>query len=255
MQSPSGVVERSAAILRAIASHGSTGIRLLDLARETGISRPTVHRILQELSSVGFVEQNDDKTYTLGSALYLLGMSAPAPAIDLAAVRQVLQQLAEACGDTVYFATRQFDGVHYLLRVEGSHPVKALLVEVGETKPYTSSYAGLALLAGLTEPEQSRAIEHRRFDAPEGWHGEADVAELLREKLSEVGELGYCAGSGTVYPGIAGMAAPVPNADGAPLFAVSISAPEDRLTPFRTEELAPMLLHTVAKIAALLGTE
>lgn len=249
------MVERSAAILRAIASHGSAGIRLLDLAKETGISRPSVHRILQELGSVGFVEQNDDKTYTLGSALYLLGMSAPAPAIDLASVRPLLHELAEISGDTVYFATRQFDGVHYLLRVEGSHPVKALLVEVGDTKPYTSSYAGLALLAGLSEGEQARAIQQRRFDVPEGWHGTSDVAGLLRSKLVEVTQRGFCGGSSVVYPGIAGMAAPVPNATGAPLFAVSISAPEDRLTPSRIDELAPSLLATAVQIAQLLDAE
>ena len=47
MNKPIGVVERSAVILRAVASAGVSGARLLDVAQETGISRPTVHRILQ----------------------------------------------------------------------------------------------------------------------------------------------------------------------------------------------------------------
>lgn len=253
MPSPSGVVERTAVILRAIAAQGSHGARLRDLAIATGISRPSVHRILQELSDVGYVQQNEDKSYCLGPELYYLGMSAPSPQLDLGAINGLLQELAQECGDTVYLARRQFDGVNYLLRAEGSYPVKALLVEVGQSKPFSSSYAGLALLAGLSPADQDRAIRNREFDAPEGWHGNVDVETLLRSKLAEVQAQGYCSGQSIVYPGISGMAAPVPHRGLAPELAVSISATEDRLTSERIAELAPVLLATVRRISEMLS--
>jgi len=118
---------------------------LLDIAQMTGIARPTVHRILQEIAGVGFLTQADDKHYRLGSELYVLGLQAPRPQWDLPAIRQILEALAEQCGDTVYLAMRDFEGVRYLMRYEGSYPVRALVVEVGETKPVGETYAGLAL--------------------------------------------------------------------------------------------------------------
>lgn len=253
MQKPTGVVERTAVILRAVAAEGSQGARLRDLAVATGISRPSVHRILQELSDVGFVQQLEDKSYCLGPELYFLGMSAPSPHIDLGRINTLLQELAQECGDTVYLARRQFDGVNYLIRAEGSYPVKALLVEVGQTKPFSSSYAGLALLAGMPEMEQERVLTHRVFDIPEGWLGDVDVETLLRTKLREVHSVGYCSGQSIVYPGISGMSAPVPNGDLAPVFAVSISATDDRLTPERIALLAPLLQATVKKISHMLS--
>lgn len=249
MSSPTGVVERSAAILHAVAAAGSTGARLLDISAETGISRPTVHRILQELGDVGFVQQGADKLYLLGPQLFLLGLNAPTPGWDLAAMRSILEDLAAECGDTVYLAMRQFDGVHYLLRVEGAHPVRALVVDVGDTKPFTASYAGLALLSGMPALDQNRAIANRSFDAPEGWLGETDVSALLRQKMQDVATKGYCAGAGVVYPGISGMAAPVPRSTGHPVLAVSISATEDRLSPERIVSLAPTLISTARRIA------
>ena len=145
---PIGVVERSAVILRAVASAGASGARLMDIAEATGVSRPSVHRILQELSDVGFVSQTDDKLYRLGSELFLLGLRAPRPQWDLPEIRQVLEALAEECGDTVYLAMCEFDGVRYLMRLEGNYPVRALVVEVGDTKPFDETYSGLALQTG-----------------------------------------------------------------------------------------------------------
>lgn len=148
MNKPVGVVERSAVILRAVATAGASGARLLDIAHETGISRPTVHRILNELADVGFVSQTEDKHYRLGSELFLLGLRAPRPQWDLPEIRQVLEALAEQTGDTVYLAMREFDGVRYLMRLEGNYPVRALVVEVGESKPFDETYSGLALQTG-----------------------------------------------------------------------------------------------------------
>lgn len=148
MEIPIGVVERSAVILRTVAAAGASGARLLDIAQATGISRPTVHRILQELSDVGFVAQTEDKLYRLGSELFMLGLRAPRPRWVLPEVRQVLEALAGETGDTVYLAMREFDGVRYLMRLEGNYPVHALVVEVGEIMPFDKTYSGLALQSG-----------------------------------------------------------------------------------------------------------
>ena len=249
---PANVVARAAAVLEAVARASADGARLVDLANATGIARPSVHRLLQDLTEVGYISQGEDRLYRLGSGLFMLGLNAPTPGWDLTAIRPIAQHLAELSEDTVYVSVRQFDGVHYLLRTEGAYPIRAQLVDVGDTKPYTSSYSGLALLATLGESEQAKALASRTFDAPEGWLGETDVDALLRAKIADVDSLGYCGGASVVMPGVAGMAAPILSRTQRPYMAISISAVESRLTPERIAELAPHLLEAARQISLLI---
>jgi DNA-binding IclR family transcriptional regulator len=246
------VVARTASLLNAVARASADGARLVDLARLTGIARPSVHRLLQDLTEVGYIEQGADRLYRLGSGLFMLGLNAPTPGWDLTAIRPIAERLAEISEDTVYVSVRQFDGVHYLLRTEGAYPIRAQLVDVGDTKPYTSSYSGLALLSTLGASEQETALASRSFDVPEGWLGDTDVAGLLRAKLADVAALGYCGGASVVMPGVAGMAAPVASRTQRPYMALSISAVEARLTPERIAGLSPHLLEAAHQISLLI---
>lgn len=240
------VVERVASILRAISTQGSAGARLKDIAVDTGIARPSVHRLLSELAAVAYVTQGADKRYRLGTALFSLGLSAPHPIRDLSAIRVLAQELADHCGDVVYVALRKFDGVHYLLRAEGSYPIRTHLVAVNDSKPFTASYSGLALLAQLEESERNSLINKLVLDAPSDWVEERrhHLERQIRDKIEDVLSLGYCSGKNIVMPGIAGMAAPIPSATRPPYMSVSISAIEERLHADRVKELAPRLLRT-----------
>jgi DNA-binding IclR family transcriptional regulator len=248
------VVERVAKILGVVSVRGGAGARLKDIAIDTGIARPTVHRLLGELAAVGYVLQRDDKRYTLGPALFSLGLSAPSPIRDLDSIRRLAQGLADHCGDVVYVSLRKYGGVHYLLRAEGNFPIRTHLVSETHSKPFTASYSGLALLALMGEDEQRSAINKLALDAPPEWV-EAHRRQLertIREKIDEVLALGYCSGKNIVMPGVSGMAAPIPSRTRPPYMALSISAVEERLSPERVLELVPHLLRTANDISAFI---
>ncbi|MEU6578133.1 IclR family transcriptional regulator [Streptomyces sp. NPDC046805] len=246
------VVARVATILSTVARHGPQGARLLDLAHETGIARPTVHRILQELVDTGFVEQRLGKRYGLGPALYMLGLNAPSPVHDLAGIEKTARRLAEETDDTVYVAIRRPDGVHYLLRTEGSYPIRAHFVEAGETVPLGVTYAGIALLSWhAPEAVDAQLLVHeplRRLMGADALDGDL-VAAAVRRQIAEIHERGYCFDRDTVMPGVSGMAAPIPSKSSDPYMAVTITAINDRLTPQRVRELAPLLLTAAQDIA------
>ncbi len=245
------VVERVALILAALSKSGLNGSRLKDLALNTGIARPSVHRILNELADVNFVEKTADRKYTLGSMLFTLGLSAPSPIQNMTAVREVAQDLATLCGDVVYVALRQFNGVHYLVRAEGAYPIRTHLVAVGDTKPFTSSYSGIALLSQMTQAEQQVMINRLELDAPKEWVAahRNQLRRMLWERIAEVQELGYCAGPNMVMPGITGIAAPVPSNTQTPYMTISISAVEQRLSTERIASIAPRLLEAAQSIS------
>ncbi|MCS0601401.1 IclR family transcriptional regulator [Streptomyces sp. LP11] len=247
------VTEKVAALLTALARGGAGDRRLLDLARETGIARPTAHRILGELVAAGLVEQRPARRYGLGPALYTLGLGAPSPIRDVGTLRQLARGLARRTGDTVYVAIRRLDGVHYLIRADGSYPIRADVVEVGETVPLGTTYAGIALLA-WHEPEavgaQLRANDALRRLMRVRSAPLEETLTAVRRQLVQVREYGYCFDRDTVLPGVSGMAAPVPSATAEPYLAVTLSAVSDRLPAARVRELAPVLLDTAAEMSA-----
>ncbi len=250
----STVVERVASILTEISRNGSRRCRLKDLALGTGIARPSVHRILNDLIRVGFVVQNPDRTYALGETLFTLGLSAASPIHDLNRIRELAQQLADSCGDVVYVALRQFGGVHYLVRAEGHFTILTHTINVGDVKAFTSSYSGIALLAHMSPDERQPYLNRLVLDASPAWIEEHRIRlrRTLSEKIIEVETHGYCAGPHVVMPGIAGIAACIPSSSRTPYMALSISAVENRLDAERIRAIAPSLLKTARAMSAFI---
>jgi DNA-binding IclR family transcriptional regulator len=244
------VVQRVATILRAVAMEGSDGIRLIDLARMTDIARPSVHRILQDLIAVGYVEQHSDKLYAIGPALFTLGLAAPNPVLDPELLRARARELAAATGDTVYVGIRSVAGIHYLVREEGRFPVRTQFIFVGDVKPFTTTYSGIVLLAYLPEAERERALHQLRLDVPlDSIAADPDShRSLLRQKIREVRTDGYLYGPHLVVPGVSGVAAPIPSRTSVPYMSLSISAIDVRLPDERIPDLSRLLLDTAARM-------
>lgn len=244
--SKSQVVERTCRILREVAKRGHSGARLLDLTNATGLSRPTVHRILQSLIAERFVQQKSSKRYHLGSALYEIGLSAPSPLGDLEPFRQIMQDLANRCGDTVYLAIRRGDQSFYLLRCEGAFPIRTHVVNAGQTLPLVGSHAGHAFLASM-EPVEAEDVISRAEKTPDLFG--AGNAEFLRDEIERIRSQGYGWAKDVTIKGVAGICAAVPNAYGQPYLAVTISAISSRLEKDRVDALSRMLIETAQAIS------
>jgi DNA-binding IclR family transcriptional regulator len=125
------------------------------------------------------------------------------------------------------------------------------MVGVGEVKPFTSSYSGLALLASSPPDVISRALDAHLTDAPDGWWDQQQSETQMRAQLASVTNRGYCGGPGLVMPGVSGLAAPVHRSAGQPVLAISISAIDARLDDTRISQLAPRLLQAARQISLL----
>src|ERR1700712_568460 len=70
-------IQRAALLLRLLASHHRTGLRLVELYRKAELERPTAHRILHGLVAERLVMQDQaSKRYFLGPLLYEIGLAA-----------------------------------------------------------------------------------------------------------------------------------------------------------------------------------
>ncbi len=247
------VIRRAASILAAISREGVDGMRLVDIARVTGIARPSVHRMLQDLIAINFVERHTDRLYAIGPALFTLGLAAPNPIMDPITLRSLAVELAAATGDTVYVSIRHVDGVHYLMREEGKFPIRTHYIATGDVRAYTNTYSGIVLLAYLSEAERELALEQLHLNAAADSTAAEDPAamrSLLRRKVDDVLRDGCIHGPNIVRPGVSGIAAPIRSRTTTPYMALAISMVEARLPPERVPELRAKLLDTAARMSA-----
>lgn len=250
----SHVLTRAAIILETVASAGPEGIRLLDLAEDTGISRPTVHRILGDLRELGYVQQLENKRYTLGVRLGLLGLAAPTPLQHASELQKIAQDLADKLGDTVYIAMQYFDSVYYLARAHGGFPIRMQTVEVGDVQPMSATYSGIAILSQLPQIQQERMLENlSRTERPE-WSkiGTEQHQKLMSKAIAQFIEDGFLYGDDYVLPGLSGAAILVPEGTKNRLISLSVSAIHSRLPDSRKDNVIKSMRATAGRIQQVL---
>lgn len=239
-------VHRVALLLRMIASADDKGCRLIDLARQTNLERPTVHRLLRGLMREGLVDQEPvTRRYRLGHLVFELGLAA-VPRFNLQQLcERALLRIAERTHDTVFLSTRSGYDAVCLDRKEGSFPIKTLTVDVGNRRPLGVGAGGGALLMALRQAEVEEIL------AANGDHF-SRYANLqagdVRMMIKRAHEIGYMFNDRQVTPGAMSIGLPLTDPNGPPLGAISIGAINSRMEPQRRQELVAILQHEVNEL-------
>lgn len=141
------VIERSAALLEAIASQADSA-SLKILSAETGLHPSTAFRILASLIETGFVERDAAGHYLLGRNLLHLARRVRR-GIDIREVaRPYMEGLRDQIGETVNLTIREGDEVIYIERVA---PRRLMRVEqvIGSRAPLHVTAVGKLMLGEL----------------------------------------------------------------------------------------------------------
>lgn len=246
MDTPSDVVGRVSALLSAVSRGEPDGLGTSELARSTGLPRPTAHRVLVSLQSTGMLDRDERGRWLLGPELFLLGLGAGRryDVGDLA--RPYVERLAEVTGESAFFSLRRGDETVCLIREEGSFPIRSHVLEEGIRFPLGVASAGLAILAYLPEAEVQSYLAR---DALSQAYGAAHAPEALRERLTRTRQDGYALNPGLIVEGSWGIGAAVFDHHGAPYGAVSLTGIEQRFTPQRLKILGPAVLRTAHEVS------
>jgi len=154
-----GVLDGAFQLLRALPEVNGPG-QLSELARATGIPRPSVHRLLTQLSSVGAVERQHGQ-YVLGTAmLEIAGRVEPTAGLRRDSA-EVMRALREQTGVTVSLLTQAGEGAVVLDMIPGreSLPVD---IHAGTVMPAVA--AGALVLDPVAAPERIRPARHAAVD-------------------------------------------------------------------------------------------
>lgn len=239
-------IHRAAALLQAVASRGLAGARLVELARHTGLERPTAHRILKCLIVERLLVQDGaTRRYQLGPLVFEMSQAAGPQANIRQICEPVLASIAERSADTVFLTVRSgFDSI-CIDRKEGGFPIKTLTLDIGTRRPLGVGAGGIALLMALPDSEIERIINSNSNRLI--YHGVLTAPALL-EMVRRAKNLGYALNDMQATPGAISIGLPIPNRNGPPFAAVSIGAIASRMAPERQKELVAILSEEVAII-------
>lgn len=245
------VVSRLASLLRLVGRNAG-GMPLAGIVRESGLTRPTVHRLLSSLAAEGLLDHDPASgNWVLGPEMLLLGSVASArfPMEDIA--RPSLRRLAEATGESAFFSIRRGMETVCLLREEGSFPVRSFVLHEGVRFPLGVASAGTAIMAFLPEGEREGILQG--WEAHAGTFAARHTAGIVRENLERTRLAGYSVNPGLVLEGSWGMGAAVFDRSGKPAWALSLTGIEPRFKPERQEELGGLLMAEAHRITQQLG--
>jgi DNA-binding IclR family transcriptional regulator len=244
-------IQRAIGLLRAIASRGRTGSRLVDLTQHSRLSGPTIHRMLKCLMAESIVTQDPEShRYFLGPLIFELGLAA-APQFNLRQIcESALLRIAEKTGDTVFLIARSgFDAV-CIDRKEGNFPIKALTLDVGTRRPLGVGAGGMALLLSLPENQIEKIVAANAKSLKQ--HGNLNVP-ILMNRIRRSRALGYALNDRQETLGAISVALAIMNPYGPPYAAISIAAIANRMTAERQKEIIAVLRAEVRALEKLLG--
>jgi DNA-binding IclR family transcriptional regulator len=243
-------VDRACALLWQVARAGVEQARMLDLCAATGLSRPTVHRILKSLAAAGLVQQDPaTRRYGLGTGLFELGLSAPPPVQALPDITRLIDELAESTQDTAYLMMRSQHEVVCVWRGVGAFPIRANIVAPGDRRPLAASAAGLCLLAAMPPDQAEQILNASRRVLP----GKSRLSlDDLRRLVANARRQGHSFGEGLVMEGVTGVGRAVPSRSAAPFLAISISGISSRITRQRLPSLVAALTDTAHRIGKVI---
>lgn len=148
-------------------------------------------------------------------------MAAQVLADDAVGIDAVLRALQQRLGQAVHLAVPSGDHATYTHKVDPGHAYR-IATDVGAPLPLHATAAGKALLAHLP-PEEAAAVLDRTGLPARTPHTHTDRAALVKE-LAAIRDAGYATDYEEADASICSIAAPVLDADGTPVGAVSVSS-------------------------------
>lgn len=229
---PSSMLERVTLILDLFDSPGRR-LALEEVSKRSGLPRSSAHRILEHMTSLGWVSRSETG-YGLGSRARWLGRLAGDVSALRSAAAPLLHELSVATGLVAHLAVLEGAEIVYLDKV-GGRRASNVPSRVGGRAPAHRTALGKAMLACLT-PERVEALLIRHLGAEE--YASREIQMLFRDLDRIRMRKGLAFERGESFPQIGCVAVGLRGPDG-PIGAISLVASAD--DPL--ERVAPLVVR------------
>ncbi|PCR95492.1 IclR family transcriptional regulator [Pseudomonas sp. FW215-R2] len=244
-------IERVFSVLESL-THEPRGLPLQTLAEQIDIPKSATHRLLAELSRLGYVRQNPETLrYHLSTKLVAMGFRyLSSSGADI--VQPVLDRLAQETGELVRLGVTDGERQTWIAKSQGARSGLRYDPDMGRDAPLFYTASGHAWLASMSDAEALSRVERQAAEMPAdiGPNAPRTNIELL-EHLRVAREQGYACVEESSAVGTSAIAAVVRHpADGRVIGVLSIAGPSARMPGARLHELAPLLLRFTEELSA-----
>ena len=230
---------------------GDREIGVSELARRLGLGKSTTHRLLHTLTVERLLEQDAESgTYRLALTMHELGASVQS-GMDLhTASHSVIDQLRNMTKETIQVAVLDGRHVVYVERRESPQTVR-MFGRVGHRNDAHCTSTGKVLLAFLSDDDLDATLAGWRLPRKTPYTI-ADQA-TLRAQLAQVRAQGWAENVNESEIGTASIAAPIRDARGHVVAALSIAGPVQRLDGANLRRFTRPAVEAAAAISRRLG--
>lgn len=236
-------VVRAMDILKAF--DGATGpLSIPELTKATGLSRPTLYRLLDTLVSCDMLRsEGEPQRFRIGRFAARLGQVWAAQLEIGALARPILEPLRDATGETsALFVLR--DGQQYCVVECMSRQALAMSRGIGELSDGFHGASGKAILSRL-DPERAQQIVAASATP--------DMAPISPDELAEVKAAGYAISHGAVFKGALSIAAPVFDRTGVVIGSLGLFGPEARMNNETLDTTIQTVIESARRLSLELG--
>lgn len=227
------------------------GLSATELAQRLEIGPTRTFRILKTLERKGFVVVDPDTHgYVLGLKFLQIGKWVRERITLRDAAESILSQLAQETGDVALLMVLRGDQAFTVDTYRGGNRIQ-IDVPLGVPKPLYIGAAPRILLAHLPESKRKRLMEEMALEAYTE-HTLTDQ-DALCTCLDEIRDQGYIVAIDDYYLGEFAIGAPVRDDTGTVVAAISVTAPNERDSPLRRQQLIKEVQDAAGKISQRLG--
>jgi IclR family transcriptional regulator, KDG regulon repressor len=216
-----------------------------------GIPKSTAYELVRMLAESGYLERGRRPgTYFLGRRLFELGMAYRSQVDLLKEGSHVVEALRDQTGETVQFSVLENEMMLVLLKEESRQPIR-IISHIGTRVPVNWAAAGRLLVSDLPDDELRRLLAHSARPSPTG-RAPTDVDTLVAQ-IRRARAQGYAVELNETNAHAGCVAAPVLDAAGRCVAAISIVAPEQRMQRRQRETLVAAVKEHAGRLSHRLG--
>lgn len=222
-----------------------------EISAGAGVTKAAAYRILSTLERRGYVATYEKvRRYSIGPAFYSYVQAARAADRLLKVSRPIMRKVWEFSGETVNLGVLTHGGVQYLDIIESDQGLRAT-GEVGVLDALHSTALGKAIMARMPDTQRDELLAAAKL-VSRTRHTVTDLGRL-RESIQLAARTGRAIDDEENEIGMRCVAAPIVNADGWPLAAMSVSGPASRMTDAALDRIGGELVEACERVSEQLA--
>ncbi|ASV69310.1 hypothetical protein CKF48_19545 [Cytobacillus kochii] len=227
-------------ILRSFSYEHKT-LSLTELHKRTGLSKPSLQRLLSTLVYEGLLHKNEEtKRYQLGLELLFLGHLVEKNSSFLNIAAPVMKEMWVKIEECISLNVIENEKRKCIDFIASSHQLQTMIT-VGQESPLYAGASAKILLAYFPADIQREYLAKIQFE-PLSSTTIIDK-DVLYEELQSIQQRGYAKSNGERVKGAISYSAPIFNPQNEILASISITIPSVRIDDYEEEELVETVIE------------